>query len=564
MDFARRLGESVPRFVPEVPARGSITGTTRFVLDTFPILLGVAFLLGLCARLLGLPPLVGFLVAGFGLGATGFEASAELRTIADLGVTLLLFTIGLKLRVRSLLRPEILAGSVLHMAIVVVAFAGLFLLLGFGLFATLDLRTALLIAFALSFSSTVFAVKVFEEQGQSSTLYARTAIGVLIMQDIVAVVFLAVSLGKVPSVWALGLLLLLPARRPLGWLLDRTGHGELLLLLGVMMNFVGWNLFEIVQLKGDLGALIMGMLIADHPKAKEMARSLLGFKDLFLVGFFLTIGLRGVPSASDLAIALLLTAFVPLKVALYFGVFTRFRLRARTSMMSSFGLANYSEFGLIVGALGVSLGWLSDQWLLILAVAVALTFVLAAPLNAASTRIYDRFRDRLLRFETAERKPEEIAVSPGAAEVMIFGMGRVGTGAYSALQEQFGKTVLGVDTDRRVVQRHLDAGRNVIPGDPTDLDFWDRVDDIGHRVELVLLALPNHRANLAAAAEMAKLPNRSRFRLAATAKYDDQIAALEARGVDVAFNLYAEAGQGYADLVMTSAPPTGPMRAASP
>jgi predicted Kef-type K+ transport protein len=519
--------------------------------ETIPVLIGVAFLLGLCARLVGLPPLVGFLIAGFGLGATGYESSPDLQLVADLGVTLLLFTIGLKLRVRSLLRPEIWAGSIVHMALVVASLTGVFVFLGFGLFASLDLRTAALIAFALSFSSTVFAVKVFEEQGQSSTLFARTAIGLLIMQDIVAVVFLAVSQGKAPTPWAIGLLLLLPGRRALGWLLDRTGHGELLLLLGVMMNFVGWNLFEIVQLKGDLGALVMGMLIADHPKAKEMARSLLGFKDLFLVGFFLTIGLRGVPSASDLGIALFLTALIPVKMALYFGVLTRFRLRARTSLMATLGLANYSEFGLIVGTLGVSAGWLSDQWLLILAVAVALTFVLAAPLNAMSNRIYDCLRETLVRFETEQRKSEEIPVSPGAAEVVIFGMGRVGTGAYGALQEQFGRRVLGVDTDRRVVERHVDAGRNVIPGDPTDVDFWDRFDDTGGRIELVLLALPNHQANLAAAAEMEKLPIRSRFRVAATAKYDDQIPALEAHGVDVAFNLYAEAGQGYADMVMT-------------
>ena len=198
-------------------------------------------------------------------------------------------------------------------------------------------------------------LKVFEEQGQSRSLHARTAVGILIVQDVIAVIFLAASTGKVPSPWALALLALIPGRRLLKWLMERCGHGELLLLLGIMMTIAGSELFELVKLKGDLGALIFGMLVAGHPKAKEMASSLLSFKDLFLVGFFLSIGLRGIPSIPDLAIALFLVALVPIKVALYFSVLTRFHLRARTSAMASLGLAEYSEFGLIVAAINITL-----------------------------------------------------------------------------------------------------------------------------------------------------------------------------------------------------------------
>jgi len=118
----------------------------------------------------------------------------------------------------------------------------------------------------------------------------------------------------------------------------------------------GSALFEGVQMKGDLGALIFGMLVADHPKAKEMARALLGFKDLFLVGFFLSIGLSGLPSLADLGIAAFLIILLPIKIALFFLLLTRFRLRARTATVTSLTLANYSEFGLIVGAVGVNEG----------------------------------------------------------------------------------------------------------------------------------------------------------------------------------------------------------------
>ena len=517
-------------------------------------MVGAAFVLGLAARAVGLPALVGFLIAGFALKSAGFESSQGLQRIADIGVTLLLFTIGLKLQVRTLLKPAIWAGTTIHMAVFVVLFGGFFHLLDFGAFRGTDASTAALIAFALSFSSTVFAVKTFDERGQSGSLAAMTAIGMLIMQDVIAVVFLAASKGVPPSPWALALLLLIPARGALKWLMARSGHGELLILLGFMMAYEGYSLFEAVNLKGDLGALLLGMLVADHPKAKELASSMMGFKDLMLVGFFLTIGLRGIPDLPDLGIALLLVGLVPVKVGLYFGVLTRFHLRARTASLASLGLANYSEFGLIVGALGVKAGWLSDQWLVIVAVSVAVTFIAASPLNAAANELYDRYRDRLKRFQTATRLPEELPVDTGKAEVVIVGMGGVGTAAYDALRDELGDRLVGMDNDREHVKRQVNQGRNVIPGDPTDLDFWDRRAERSV-VKIVMLALPSHAASMAAATEVRKFEQEhGAILLTATARHQDEIRALKQNGVDQAFDLHTEAGQGYADFVRNILP----------
>jgi hypothetical protein len=315
-----------------------------------------------------------------------------------------------------------------------------------------------------------------------------------------------------------------------------------------MMTFASYQAFELVNLKGDLGALIMGMLVSGHPKAKEMAGLLMSFKDLFLVGFFLSIGLVGMPSVPDVGIALFLVALVPIKGALYFGLLTRFHLRARTSMMASLSLASYSEFGLIVAAVGVSTGWLSPQWLTILAVAVATTFIIASPVNAAAPRIYDRLRSKLLRFQSDRRLPEERPIYVPKAEVLILGMGRVGTGTYDALVGEMGDRVAGVDVDPDTVQRHVDNGRNVVRGDPTDLDFCERVINEG-KLKRAMLALPNHQANLVAASELRSLKHKFNLVVTATAKHDDQVQELEDNGVDAAFNLYAEAGQGYADFV---------------
>lgn len=518
-----------------------------------PLWISIAFILGFAVRQIGLPPLVGFLAAGFALNALGVRGGETLQVISDLGVTLLLFTIGLKLKIKNLLRPEVWAGASIHMFITVLVFGlGIYGLstAGFSLFSGLDFNLSLLIAFALSFSSTVFAVKVIEEKGEMLSLYGRVSIGILIMQDIFAVIFLTVSTGKIPSPWAFLLIGVLFLLRPLLMaLMKRSGHGELLILCGFFLALVvGAASFDLVRLKADLGALIVGMVLAGHPKASELAGSLLSFKDIFLVGFFLSIGLSGTPALGDIGTAALLTALVPFKVALFFFLLIRFRLRARTSLLASLSLANYSEFGLIVGAIGVSGGWISSQWLIIIAIALSLTFVLAAPLNSAAHRIYERLSEKLKPFETEKRLPEDEPVHPGDAEIAIFGMGRIGTAAYNRLREQYGDRVIGVDFNAETVKEHAQRGRNVILGDPTDPDFWLRVQRGEGRVKLVMLTMPNLRENLS----VARLLKDEDYagRIAAIAQHDDEVEMLKEAGVQAAFNFRAEAGVGFADHVI--------------
>ena len=514
-----------------------------------PIWITIAFLLGFGARQVGLPPLVGFLVAGFVLNGIGIEGGETLEIIADLGVTLLLFSIGLKLKIRSLLEFKIWATGTIHMLITVVFFCAIIFglsLAGTSLFGSLDFKQSFLIAFALSFSSTVFAVKVLEEKGEMAALHGRVSIGILIIQDIVAVLFLTFSLGKIPSVWALALLAMLPViRYLLKAILDRCGHGEVLILAGMFMGLVvGAAAFDLVGLKADLGALIVGMLVADHPKASELANSLMGFKDIFLVGFFLVIGLSGTPTLETLGIAALLTVAMPLKVALFFFLLTRFKLRARTSILTSLSLANYSEFGLIVGAVGAANGWIGNEWLVVMAIALSMTFVLAAPLNSSSHVIYSRFADILKSFQTRSRLPEEETIDPGDAKIAIFGMGRVGTGAYDFMRERHGGKVIGFDFDPEIIRQHQEAGRNVIKGDPMDSDFWDRAETENYKVELVMLAMSSMTENIEVAIQLRSL--KFPGRIAAIARFDDEVEALKEAGVDAAFNIYGEAGAGFA------------------
>lgn len=326
-------------------------------------------------------------------------------------------------------------------------------------------------------------------------------------------------------------------------LMSRAGHGELLILLGLALTFGGSDLFELVGIKGDLGALIIGALMAAHPSAPEMSKKLMGFKDILLVGFFLGIGMSGHITISALLVALVLALAVILKVVLFFVIFTGFRLRARTSVFASLNLANYSEFGLIVGIIAMENGWLSGDWLVIVALALTLTFIAAAPINSHSRVIYRALESWVNRFQTQTLLSEEAPINPGDARVAIIGMRRVGTGAYDTLKDRYGDVIIGVDTAPDVVKLHQDAGRNVILADPTDEEFWERAKD--GKVNVVLLAMPELEQNLAVARHI-QARRKGSGHLLAVARYPEEIEALLEAGVDAAWNVYAEAGDGVA------------------
>ncbi|CDQ43777.1 MAG: cation:proton antiporter [Mycolicibacterium neoaurum] len=526
-------------------------------MTTVAIYLVVTFGLGGLAMAFRLPPLVGFLAAGFVINALDVEHIPQLEILADLGVTLLLFAIGLKLDVRILLRREVWLTTSVHMLISVV-FGGAALWLaavaGMSMLTGQSVQTIALLAFALSFSSTVFVVKVLEERGESHALYGRVAIGILVMQDIVAVVFLTATSGHLPSPWALALVGLWPLTRVLRKVWTRLGHGEMQSLFGIVMAFVpGYALFSAVGLKGDLGALIIGVLLASHSASSELARSLFHIKELLLVGFFVSIGLTGLPDLPTIGVAVLMVLLLPFKAGWYVVLLSLMRLRHRTSLLAGLSLMNYSEFGLIVVSVGVSAGMLAPAWLVEMSIAVALSFVVSALVNGRGHLMVEKIAARLPAQDEQKLQPEERPVDAGDAEVVVIGMGRVGFAAYQRLTDHYGLRVVGVDYDGRRIQRLAEDGLRVVEGDATDLDFWHRLRH-SESARIAILAMPRHGANVTALDCLRE----SGFSgtVAAVARYDDEVAWAKEQGVEIAFNVYAGAGLELADQVGGGPVPT--------
>lgn len=512
----------------------------RIVFET--IILSFAFVFGLAVRQVGLPPLVGFLAAGFAINLAGpalglpQETGPILHHVAHLGVLLLLFTVGLKLKLGQIAQPQVIGGALLHFALSVALFTpAARLLMGVAW------ETALLLGIALAFSSTVLAAKLLEGKRELGAFHGRTAIGILIVQDIIALVVLAIWSGQSPNIWAL-LVFGLPLLRPaLHNLLDLAGHDEILVLMGMLLALViGGYGFEAMGLSSEIGALAMGVLLSNHARAGELSRALWSLKEVFLVAFFLEIGLTGLPDGPALVFALVVGLALPLKGALFYALLVAFKLRARSAFLSSLSLTAYSEFGLIVAA-----GVLPD-YLVPLALAVTLSFLISAPLNRIAHPLYERLEDRLQRFERPTMHPDEQPKDLGDASILVFGMGRTGTAAYDRLVEE-GLSPIGLDADTYRIEGHQEAGRNALFADAEDSNFWRSV-DLG-RIKAAVLALGDLEAKLIAVRSL-----RARGftgPVIAHVMHEETRHLLREAGADYTYLTMTQAGVNLADRTVT-------------
>lgn len=518
---------------------------------TIAIWVGSVFVAGLLAMLLRLPPLVGFLAAGFVLNGVGVPELPALDFIAEVGVTLLLFSIGLKLDLRQLVRREVLLTAVVHMAAVValaVAVLRAAGLTGVSLLAGESWSTLAMLGFALSFSSTVLVVKVLNDRSETQALYGRIAIAILILQDLAAVVFIVVTSDEPPSPWTPALLLLVLAARPLRAIWERLGHGEMQTIFGLFMALVpGYALFDAFGIKGEMGALAMGVLLAGGSAASELSRALMSVKDLLLVGFFVSIGFSGTLTWDSVGLGLALLVLVPVQAFLYMLLLRRARLRRRTAVLTGLALANHSEFALIVVAYGIAGGLLDEEWLVVASIAVAASFLLATFLNSRTSALIPWLTRRLPLMDPSEIHPEDRYVDLGDAQALVMGMGRVGASAYRRLSDEHLLRVLGVEISPARVARLTRQGLHVVQADAEDNEFWERIARASS-IKVAILAMPFHGSNAIALRRLQAAGFGGK--VVAVAQYDDDAASLRDHGADDVLQIYDGAGTEMADRAM--------------
>jgi Kef-type K+ transport system membrane component KefB len=482
-------------------ALGAGGGVSQLVAD-LGLCLVAAGILAIAFVKLKIPAIAALLCAGVVLGPAGLEAvqdRASIDTIANLGLTLLLFVIGLEVNLQALLasgRTLVITGIVQVPLSLAFAF-GVFLLIGLtGWSAVEGIYPALYLGVACAFSSTLLVVKYLQEHLLLDTISGRLAVGLLIFQDIWAIVFLALqpsfanpSVAPILLTFAgtaiLALLatvisrLVLPrafhivARSPelvvtvaLGWCF---GVGLLGANLGPLAHELGLN-FEI-SVSMEMGALIAGMTIATSPYAYEVVSRVVHLRDFFVTLFFVGLGMSiPVPDGSAVLIAAAIVAVISILVRylVFLPVLYATGLDRRNAVAVSTRLAQVSEFCLVIAYLGARLGHISAAHVSIVIFAFVITALATPILFAVSDRLYQRLRGLLDAIGIRSRGLRNEAEAGDVPRLVLLGFHRIGSALLADLERLHPDLVprtLVIDTNSTIHPELRKRGVQVVYGD---------------------------------------------------------------------------------------------------
>jgi hypothetical protein len=275
-------------------------------------------------------------------------------------------------------------------------------------------------------------------------------------------------------------------RSPLNWLLNEIKNDELLLLLALSLAIGGDILFQAFNLSGELGALVIGMLFATNAKSDQLEKKIWSIKEAFLVGFFMQIGLGGLPGPSSYWLIAALVVLLPLKGFIFYSLFMAFGLRSRTGYLSSSTLTAYSEFTLISGAVAASAGIIPSEYIAILGLVTAISYSINVVLVSNEDSIWDKISPLFSKLERDTKHPDHQPVSLGAAEYLVIGLGTAGCAAFKRYKEK-GKRVVGLDIDPDVIEKRREEGDRVVYADVQDADTWEKLET--NKIHSILLSM---------------------------------------------------------------------------
>ena len=510
-------------------------------MELFLIWILGAFIAGHLCKILSVPVIIGFIFAGYLFQSFGLGDQQNVLDIpAELGVELLLFSIGLKIKPSSLLNRSLFIVFVIHGSIIVVIYY-------FLLFLNLPLQSKILICLALTFSSTIIASKALEGRKESTTFHGRLALVILVFQDILA---LALLIYTSDSNWTLSAfyLVLVPLTIPLVKLsFEKMGTSDELELLATILValFLGAALFKNAGLTGEIGALTVGMLLANYKIADRLSNQIWSIRELLLLAFFLSLGMSLEIDFDIILYSLFVSSLLVLKTAILFALLIAFKLRAYTSFLIVISLATYSEFSIILISDFLQAGMLSQRDYSILIFSVCLSFVIGAILNKNAHQIYEILEHYLVKFERNKHHPDEQPHTCGGADVMVLGMGRVGQPIFENLAKN-GIKVVGFDADTDRVKEQLNYGLRVTYADAEDPGFWSAL-RFGN-LKAIVLALPEYNAQKWSILQARKFGFTGKIIVPTRSQGDPNI--LRISGADEIYDAYQAAGIGVTKIYM--------------
>lgn len=455
------------------------------------VILSLATIGGALAQLLRQPLIVAFIAVGILLGPSALGMvvhSNEIEIFSRLGIALLLFVVGLKLDLHIVrtIGPVALAsglGQVLFTSLVGYLIA---LLLG------MSHVTAIYVAVALTFSSTIIIVKLLSDKKEVDSLHGRIAIGFLIVQDIVVVLVMIglTAFGQADNELNMGwevlkvvlkgtamlLVIALLMRYILPKLLHHLAHSsELLMLFAIAWAVSGAVAGDALGFSKEVGAFLAGISIASTLYREQIAARLVSLRDFLLLFFFIELGATLDLSTLDaqLGASVVFSLFVlignPLIVMIIMGYMG---YRKRTGFLAGLTVAQISEFSLILAALGLKLGHLQQETVGLITLVGLITISASTYMILYSHLIYERLAPWLRIFErkVPHRELDSPIDTENKVDVLLIGLGRYGTAIATNLRER-GCSVLAVDFDPATVKNHVRNGFIVHYGDAEDPEF---------------------------------------------------------------------------------------------
>jgi Kef-type K+ transport system membrane component KefB len=558
----RQQSGSFPSIQRPWPATFGSVATHSNILHDIGLCVIGALPFGLLARLLRQPPLLGYIAAGVCIGPhLGFkliEGQNDIAAISELGLVLLMFLIGAEIDLKKLLAagPAVVWGGLLQLPLCAVFHLAILWVIP-GLGGGLERGY---LALLLSLSSTAIVVKLLYEQSELDTLPGRVTLGVLVMQDLWAIVMLVLQpqledLSPWPLVKSLLLGLALVAvvlltgkfaLPPLFRWVSRTPELTLLLALAWCVAAAGGSLA--CGLSKEMGALLAGITISTFPVSLEVVTRILSIRDFFVTLFFVALGLQ-IPAPTwsvglgALGCALLVILGRGLVVVPLIRAFTRDN---RTAVVTAVNLAQVSEFSLVIAALGLALGHVRPETVGLVTFAMGATAVLSPYLLSRSHRIHKRLDPLLQRLGwRAERDATDEQTHGHGARVLLLGCYRIGRALVDEWLHQAPDRkgeLLVVDFSPEALQFLRSRGIRAVFGDLTNLDLIAHLQP--EQSEVILCTLTdsilkgsNNRQMLAALKRMAP-----KARIIVTAERTDEARELFRAGAAYVLMPYVSSG----------------------
>ncbi|MBW2992540.1 cation:proton antiporter, partial [Candidatus Woesearchaeota archaeon] len=473
------------------------------------IIIIIATIGGFIARLIKQPLIPFYIAAGLIIGPVLqlITHTEIILPLSEIGIAFLLFIVGLEIDFKKLNNVAWISslGTVIRDFLL---FSLAFLIANSIGFIG---REAVYIGFIVAFSSTMVVLKILSDQRKLGTLHGRIMIGMLLMEDIMAIFALSIlTTINDFSLWflfrsvliaftALGAALLVGKFMfPTLFRFAAKSH-ELLFLASTTMLFLFAILFNYLGFSIAIGAFIAGVALANLPYNIEIISKVKSLRDFFATIFFVSLGMQlviGEIRAMILPI-LIFTLFVLLiKPLITMIIVTFFGYKKKPAYQVSASMAQMSEFSLIIVAQGLILGHISNSILTIAIIIAMVTISVTSYLMNFEEKIYSRIGERLSFFERVMKshgKDLEYVPEDKKFEVILCGYSRIG---YSILKKlhQLKKELLIIDYNPEVIRDLIKSRRSCIYGDVGDTEIWERIDL--SKVSLVVSTVPEFKDSL--------------------------------------------------------------------